>query len=99
MSGDHSHSQDYSDENEDEAIEILKAIRDRSRETPDIYDAASYYEPVPNLSRIYDYKDYLRNSLAEAEELPPSFTEWIDRYFNPSQYVHEEKSPIFGRTF
>ena len=52
MSSDNSRSQD-------EAIEILKAIRDRSREAPDMY------EPDPNLSRIYDYKDYLRNSLVD----------------------------------
>ena len=90
----HSQSQGYS---EDEAIEILKVIRDRSREVSDIYDAASYYESDPNLYLTKDYEEYLRNSLAE--ELPPSFTEWIDRYFNLSQYVHEEKSPIIGRTF
>ena len=85
------YSQVYSD---DEAIEILKAVRDHSQEVEDIYDAASCFEPGPNLSRIYDYKDYLRNYLEYTEEVPASFTEWIDRYFNPLRYIRDaENSP------
>ena len=87
-----SHSQ------EDEVIEILRAIRDRSREAADICDAASHFESNPNRVHFDDYKEYLRNFLI-GEELPLSFTDWIDRYFNPSRYIRGDRSPIFGRTF
>ena len=76
------------DQNENEVIAAI------------INNPASYYESDPNLYRIHEYKEYLRNFLADPEDLPPSFTEWIDRYFNSSRYIHDsENSPVFGRTF
>ena len=68
---------DQSDYNEDEAITAIINIINRSNETPDIYDGASYYEPDPNLSRIYNYKEYLRNFLVDSYGLPPSFIQWL----------------------
>ena len=59
-----------------------------------------FYKSDPNLYRIHDYKECLRNLIADTEEVPASFTEWIDRYFNPLLYIHDsENSLIFGRTF
>lgn len=95
----HSDQSDYNEDfnedfNKDETIATINSIINHSNETSDIYDTASYYEPDHNLVQIDDYKEYLRNSLAE--ELSSSFVEFIDWYFNPLQYVYEEKSTIFG---
>ena len=46
----------YSDN--DKAITILKAIRDRSRDAYDICDAVFYYEPDPNLYKGTSHRDY-----------------------------------------
>ena len=46
------------DQNEDEVIAAI------------INNPASFYEPDPNIYRIHDYKEYLRNFLADPEDLP-----------------------------
>ena len=80
-------------------VEVEPQPQDQTQDNEEQSQDEDIYEPDPNLARIDDYKEYLRDFLADVQELPPSFIEWISLHQSLSPYVYEEKSPIFGRTF